>query len=173
MEYFLKIMSVVIAVLAVLAISLLVIALLLWDVNSKVMLPEIIESTESVLTQENIGAYLSVLTGIVTLLFPISLSIISDSKGKYFNSQEVTSIVFEHYTYKGLKVILGVLIFLTIISFFDVINKFFLILTLMLIVGSLFFLFLFFQRLEEVIRDFSLLVRDQEKSKIDKLLGNG
>ena len=96
MEYFLKIMSVVIAVLTVLVISLLVVVLLLWDINSKVILPEIIEYTESILTQQNIGAYLSVLTGIVTLLFPISLSIISDSKGKYFNSQEVTSIVFKH-----------------------------------------------------------------------------
>lgn len=165
MEYFLKIMSVVIAVLTVLVISLLVVVLLLWDINSKVILPEIIEYTESILTQQNIGAYLSVLTGIVTLLFPISLSIISDSKGKYFNSQEVTSIVFKHWTYKGLKWILGVLIFLTIISFFNIVNKFFLIIIFILMAGSLSFLFFFFKRLEQVIRDFSLLVRDQEKSK--------
>lgn len=163
-----------VAVLAILAISLFVVFLLVLDINSKVLLPEIIqEYGNSFLTLDNLGSYLSVMTGIVALLFPISLSIISDAKGEYFNSEEVSTIVFKHWTYIGLKVIIGLMIIVTIVSFFNVVHSFFLILTFLIIIGSLVFLFFFFKRLEKIIRDFSLLVRQEEKRVINELIGDG
>lgn len=174
MEYFLKIISVIIAVLAVLAISLLLLAFLVWDVNSKVMLPEIVEETSKwVMSGDNIGSYLSVLTGIVAFLFPVSLSIISDAKGKYFSSQEVTSVVFKQCEYNGLYYVLSVLLVLTFASFWGQLPQWFNFLMLLAMTGSLGFLFLFFRKLEKIISDFSQLVREEEKSNIDKLLRNG
>ncbi|MDR7128082.1 hypothetical protein J2X69_000410 [Algoriphagus sp. 4150] len=167
-------MSVIVGVLAVLAISLLVLAILIWAVNSKVMLPEIVDKVSVwSLSADNIGSYLEVLTGIVALLFPISLSIISDAKGKYFSSQEVTSVVFEQCEYKGLYYVLSILVVLTFASFWDPLPKWFVILMLSAMTGSLGFLFFFFRKLEKIISDFSQLVRHEEKSNINKLLRNG
>jgi len=151
-----------------------VIAFLAWDVNSKVMLPEIVEKfSDWSLSDENVGACLSVLSTIIALLFPISLSIINDAKGKYFSSQEVTSVVFKQYEYKGLYVILFVLITFTIISFWEPIPKWVLFLMLCVITGTLVFLYFFFKNLEKIISDFSQLVRKKEKSNIKKMLKDG
>lgn len=172
MLYFIKIMTALIAVLAVLALSLLVVAFLIWDVNSsQVILPEVAkEAGKWVLSGDNIGSYLSVLTGIVAFLFPVSLQIISDSKVNIFNSQEVTEVIFKHWTYRGLKWVLGLLVFLTIASFFDLNGSFFLIIILFVMALSLIFLFFFFRRLEVIMQDFSLLVRKEEKERIEDML---
>jgi hypothetical protein len=155
----------------VLLLSLSIVALLAWDINSQVVLPELIQKAKDwSLNGENIGSYLSVLTGIVAFLFPASLHIISDSKGDNFNSQEVTEIVFNHWTYNGLKWILGSLVALTIASFFDLSDSFLLILILIVMAISLVFLFFFFKRLEIIMEDFSLLVRKVEKKKIEEIL---
>jgi len=173
MLYFIKIMTALIAVLAVLAMSLLVVAFLTWDVNSQVILPEILEETSKWnLSGEYIGSYLEVLTGIVALLFPISLSIITDAKGKYFSSQEVTEVVFKQWEYKGLYFVLFILLAVTVASFWEPVEKWVLLLMLCAMTGTLIFLYFFFRKLEEVISDFSLLVREEEKSKIEDLVGN-
>lgn len=166
-------MSVMVAVLAVLAISLLVVAFIVWDINSNVILPEVVEKYIKLsLSDENVGTYLEVLIGIVALLFPISLSIITDAKRKYFSSQEVTSVVFKQWEYKGLYFILFVLIGFTFVSFWEPIPKWVLFIMLLTITGSLIFLYFFFKKLEEIISDFSLLVRKEEKTKINNLLRN-
>jgi len=174
MSYFLKLLSVFVAVLAVLALTLLILFFLIWDVNSKVLLPELVQDFETfTLTHENIGSYLEVLTGIVALLFPISLSIIADAKGKYFSSEEVTTVVFQQKEYRGLYFVLATLLILTFASFWDPLPQWIIFLILIVMIGSLAFLFFFFRKLEKIISDFSLLVRDEEKSNIKKLLGNG
>ncbi|MBY5950545.1 hypothetical protein KUV23_06145 [Algoriphagus marincola] len=174
MGYLLKILIVLLATLIVLGISLIVVALLAWDINSKMVLPEMLKSADFLhLVGDEIGTYLEVLTGIVALLYPISLSIISDAKGDYFNSEEVTTVVFKHWTYKALKWILGLLVFLTVLSFFKIENQILLFVILLVMTISLTFLFLFFKRLEKVIRDFADLVRKEEKSNIQKILRDG
>src|SRR5690606_25935114 len=164
---FLITMAVIYAVLAVLVISLTVVALLAWDVNSKIILPEIVQETSNwTLADGNIGTYLEILTGIVALLFPISLTIISDAKGKYFSSQEVTSVVFNQKEYKGLYFVLAFLLVLTIASFQDPLPVWFKFLMLLAMIGTLAFLYFYFKKLEKI-------VREKEKIKIDRLLGNG
>lgn len=167
-------MIVMFAVLAVLAMALLILLFLVWDVNSKVMLPEIIQKIgTTTLTDRNVGSYLGVLTGIVALLFPISLQIISYAKGKYFSSQEVTSVVFKQCEYKGLYVVLFILFGFTFASFWEPLPKWVLIMMLCAICGSLIFLYFFFLKLEEIISDFSQLVREEEKRNIKNILSNG
>ncbi len=175
-------MGVIVAVLAVLALVLLVLFFLVLEINSNFFPPEVVEiiykieitkDVPGLITQENIGTYLEVLTGIVALLFPISLSIITEVKGKYFSSQEVTSVVFKQWQYKGLYVVLFILIGFTFASFWKTIQNWVLIGMLGSICGSLIFLFFFFRKLEEIISDFSKLVREKEKSKINDLLKNG
>lgn len=162
-----------VAVLGTLAFTLLVFVILLWDLNSRVILPAIIQEMGTYsLTDKNIGTYLGVLTGIVALLFPISLSIISDSKGKYFSSQEVTEVMFKQCEYKGMYYLIVLLIALTIVSFWEPLPKLLIVLMLIAMIGSLVFLFFFFRKLEDVISDFSQLVRKEEKSNIQKLLKN-
>lgn len=167
-------MSVLVVVLAILAISLMVVTFLAWDINTKVMLPEIVEKVSKWgLSEGNIGACLSVLSTIIALLFPISLQIITEAKGKYFSSQEVTSVVFKQYEYKGLYIVLFILIVFTFVSFWEPIPKWVLFLMLCAICGSLIFLYFFFSKLEEIISDFSKLVRDEEKSNVNRILRNG
>lgn len=167
-------MSVLVAVLAVLAMSLLVLAFLVWDVNTKMILPEIVKKTSDwIPNSDNIGTYLEVLIGIVALLFPISLQIISDAKGKYFSSQEVTSVVFKQWEYKGLYVVLFILVSFTVASFWDPLPMGVIWLMLFTITGTLVFLYFFFRKLEEIISDFSKLVRDEEKSNVNRILRNG
>ena len=167
-------MSVIIGVLAVLAVTLLVVAFIAWDINSKVILPKIIkEASELSFSKENIGSYLEVLTGIVALLFPISLSIINDAKGDYFNSKEATSVVFNHWTYKSLKFILGFLIVTIALSFFYTLTKFWLFFIWLGMTCSLGMLFFYFKHLQKVIQDFSEMVRIKEKNIIETLLRNG
>ena len=174
MAYFLKIMSVIVAVLAVLAITLLVATFLAWDINSKVLLPEIVvKVSEWGLSAANIGACLSVLSTIIALLFPISLQIITEARGRYFSSQEVTSVVFNQCEYKGLYIVLFILIGFTFVSFWEPIPKWILFLMLCAICGSLIFLYFFFSNLEEIVSDFSKLVRDKEKSNVNRILKNG
>lgn len=174
MKYFVEIMSVIVAVLAVLAMALLVLLFLIWDVNSKVILPDIIQKIgATTLTDKNVGNYLGVLTGIVALLFPISLQIISYAKRKYFSSQEVTSVVFKQCEYKGLYFVLFILIGFTAASFLEPLPKWVLLLMLFAICGSLIFLYFFFKKLEEIISDFSRLVRKEEKSNVNRILKNG
>ncbi|SFB59779.1 hypothetical protein [Algoriphagus aquimarinus] len=174
MLYCLRVMCVLLVVLLVLFVSLTIIAFLAWDVNSKVILPEIVEKCSAFsLSDENVGTYLEVLTGIVALLFPISLQIINDAKGKYFSSQEVTSVVFKQREYKGLYAVLFVLITFTIVSFWEPIPKWVLFLMLCAITATLIFLYFFFKNLEEIISDFSQLVRKEEKSNIKKMLKDG
>ncbi|WP_458333021.1 hypothetical protein [Peijinzhouia sedimentorum] len=173
MKYFIKIITILAMVLGILSISLLVVAFLVWDINSKDVTEIVEESSKSALSSANIGSYLSVLTGIVAFLFPVSLSIISDAKGKYFSSQEVTTIVFNQRGYFGLKVILGILILTTFASFWTPLPIWATIILLIVIIGSLGFLFYFFRQLEGIISDFSQLVREEEKSKINRLLKNG
>lgn len=171
MIFCLRVLCVLLAVLMVLLLSLSIVAFLAWDINSNVILPEVVkEMSEWALKPDNIGSYLEVMTGIVAFLFPVSLQIISDSKGEDFNSKEVTEVVFAHWTYRGLKWVLGSLVFLTIASFYDLADSFFLILIFFVMAFSLVFLFFFFKRLETIMEDFSLLVREKEKDKIEEML---
>lgn len=175
-------MGVIVAVLAVLALVLLVLFFLVLEINSNFFPPEVVEilykieitkEFHGLFTQENVGTYLEVLTGIVALLFPVSLSIISDSKGKYFDNKEVTEYVFSKIEYKGLYAVLILLIFMTVLSFINELPSWILIIMLFTMVISLSFLFFFFRNLEKIIGDFPQLVRESEKSKIDNLLENG
>lgn len=182
MAYFLKIMSVIVAVLAVIVLVLSVLFFLVLEINSNFFPPEVVEiiykieitkEVPGLFTQENVGTYLEVLTGIVALLFPVSLSIISDSKGKYFDNKEVTEYVFSKIEYKGLYAILTLLILMTGLSFINELPSWVLVIMLFTMILSLIFLFLFFRKLEKVIGDLPQLVRESEKGKIDNLLGNG
>lgn len=182
MVYFIKIMSVIVAVLAVLVLVLSVLFFLVLEINSNFFPPEVVEiiykieitnEVPGLFTQENVGTYLEVLTGIVALLFPVSLSIISDSKGKYFDNKEVTEYVFSKTEYKGLYAILTLLILMTVLSFINELPSWVLVIMLFTMFLSLIFLFFFFRKLEEIIGDLPQLVRESEKYKIDNLLGNG
>lgn len=172
--YLLKILIVLLATLIVLGMALTIVAFLAWDINSKMILPEMVkEAGNWVISGENIGTYLEVLTGIVALLFPISLQIINDAKGDRFSSKEATTVVFNHWTFLSLRFILGFLILLTVLSFFCHLANWVVFIIMILMVGTLSVLFFYFNHLQKVIEDFSELVRKKEKEKIEDILRNG
>tara|TARA_R110002049_G_scaffold255637_1_gene431182 strand:- start:435 stop:953 length:519 start_codon:yes stop_codon:yes gene_type:complete len=172
MKYELKILNIILVVLIGLIVALSIVTFLVLGIASN-STNVTLEESEILLSDKNLGTYIEVFTGIVALLFPISLAIVSDAKGKYFNSHEVTSVVFSHWSYRSLSVILGFLIISTIFSFFNLIPAWGLILVFIGIISSLIVLYFYFNRLEKVIKDFSQLVREKEKENIEKLLSDG
>lgn len=182
MAYFLKIMSVMVAVLAVIVLVLSVLFFLVLEINSNFFPPEVVEiiykieitkDVPGLLTQENIGTYLEVLTGIVALLFPVSLQIVADAKGDLFSSQETTSVVFDHWTFKCLKLILVFLLLLTIISFFYNLPDWVLFIVMLFMSLTFVVVYFYFKHLQTVIRSFPELVSGIEKKRIDKILRDG
>lgn len=175
MRFKLKILGIVLLILILLLVSLTIVYSISLTINAnhpfKAELVAIHEWTGNV---NYIGYFIAIVTGLIAFLFPITLTIVNDiiSNGP-FSSREVSDVVFSSPQYKILYLNVFVLIFYSVQSFFQ---EFFWqqnLINLILLLFSLYTSFRFIKKLEDVISDFSQLLREIEKAKIEKLLGNG
>ncbi len=175
MRFKLKILGIILLILIILLISLTVVYSISLIINANhPFKAELVKIHEWTGNSDSLGYFIAIVTGLIAFLFPITLTIVNDiiSNGP-FSSREVSDVVFSSPQYKILYVNIFVLIFYSIQSFFEEFYWQQNLINLILLFFSLFTSFRFIKMLEEVISDFSQLLREIEKAKIEKLLRNG
>src|SRR5690554_3975054 len=112
-----KMLKILYASIAILLVSITLLGIVFLNISSKDTAPTfMINPAEWQFNPGYISGFISIVTGLITILFPISLSIVSSSKTAYFNSKEISDVVFKHHTYKKIFYAIPILIFFSLCS---------------------------------------------------------
>ncbi|MEB2774607.1 hypothetical protein SYJ56_04775 [Algoriphagus sp. D3-2-R+10] len=173
MKLIVKVLFLNLVILLVLAVSLMITLLISLMINSNhPFRVELLELHKWATSGVYIGYFIAIVTALLAFLFPISLTIVQNSAGiSGFSSKEVSDFVFKSPHYQLLMVNAFILIIFSIQSFF---NEFYWWQTgcnFILLIVSLLISFNFIKLLEEVISDFSEIVRGKEKISISEIIG--
>src|SRR5690554_5116899 len=96
-----KMLKILYGSIAILLVSIILLGIVFWDILTKdTTSSSMINPNEWQFNPEYISGFIAIVTGLITILFPISLSIVSSNKTYYFNSKEISDVVFKHSTYK-------------------------------------------------------------------------
>jgi hypothetical protein len=172
MKLLLKMLSLNLILLFVLAFSLMIVLIISLMINTNhPFRVELIEFHKWTASGVYIGYFVAIVTALLAFLFPISLTIVQNSAANSgFSSKEVSDFVFTSLHYQLLLVNGFILIAFSIQSLF---NEFYWWQTgcnFVLLIVALIISFNFIRLLEDIISDFSEIVRKREKKSIAKIM---